>query len=459
MTENATSPAPNAAPNTSSAPGADIELTPAFKQALELLENTDENVFITGKAGTGKSTFLEYFRRHTKKNVVVVAPTGVAALNVKGQTIHSFFNIRPGLIDKTSFKPSRNKKIYGQIDLLIIDEISMVRADLFEAIEATLRQNKNKSMPFGGVQLCVIGDLFQLPPVVSRAEADAYAERYDSPFFFSSPTFAAANFELVKFDTIFRQQDFEFIEILNRLRVGYKNPAVLDYLNQRHTHPSVLGDVTPVTLTTTNAIADGINKNELAQLETPTYTFEGDISGKFDVDKNRLPAPQELNLKVGAQVMFTRNDLVRKRWVNGTIGTVARLSPEMIAVRVRHEDGRERVYDVGPEKWVTYRYGSDAEGKLVQEEAGAYVQYPLMLAWAVTIHKSQGKTLDHVIVDLGRGAFAPGQLYVALSRCRSFEKLVLRRPIHASDIHCDPAVMAFVRAYQQKQQQAPASED
>ena len=422
-----------------------MTLTPEFERALDLLENTKQNVFISGKAGTGKSTFLEYFRKNTKKNVAVVAPTGVAALNVRGQTIHSFFGIRTGLIDVGTLKPSRNKKLLGNIDLLIIDEISMVRADLFDAVEKTLRANNDKSMPFGGVQICVIGDLFQLPPVLTNDEKDAYNLVYTSPFFFASPNYMAADFELIKFDTVFRQKDSEFVQTLNKIRIGRKTPDILSYINKRHTAEFDF-EQTPITLASTNKIADELNVQELKSLAGKAHKFKGELAGRFSVERGRLPSPEKLELKIGAQVMFTRNDNVKKRWVNGTIGTVTFVDDENIEVTIFKADGKKRSYALEQEKWVNYEYEfNEKTNKLEQKEVGSYTQYPLMLAWAVTIHKSQGKTLEHVIIDLGRGAFAPGQVYVALSRCKSYENLILKQPIRARDIWCDSSILDFAR--------------
>ena len=419
--------------------------TPEFERALHLLEETDTNVFISGKAGTGKSTFLDKFRKTTQKNIAVVAPTGVAALNVQGQTIHSFFSIKPGLIDFRSFKPARNKKLYGHIDLLIIDEISMVRADLFDAIEATLRKNNNKDLPFGGVQICVIGDLFQLPPVIRNEERDFYQQLYNSPFFFASGNYHASEFELIKFDKVFRQEDAEFIHALNKIRIGRTGSELLSYLNCRHgAKPETGAD--PITLAATNATADSINRRELDALPGVGFTFKGALKGNFAVGKDRLPSPERLTLKKGAQVMFTRNDIVKKRWVNGTVGTVTYVDDENIEITVKTPAGGKKSYVLSPEKWVSYEYAfNEDKNKLEQKEAGSYTQYPLILAWAVTIHKSQGKTLEHVIVDLGRGAFAPGQVYVALSRCRSYEGLVLKNPIRPRDIWCDSSILDFAR--------------
>ena len=428
-----------------------IVINDAFSHAFDLLENSQQNVFISGKAGTGKSTFLQYFRNKTNKSCAVLAPTGVAALNAGGQTIHSFFNFKPRFVDLDSIKrSSRRRKLLSQLDLLIIDEISMVRADIFDGIEKVLRLNgPRQGEPFGGVQICVIGDLFQLPPVVGREESELFKMFYTSPFFFASQSFESAQFEVVKFDEIYRQDNDSFIHILNRVRIGDHRDDVLGFLNQclQHEHPQNLAHIT---LCSTNALADTINEQRIENLDAPSFTYKGKASKGFDVAKGKLPAPENLQLKIGAQVMFTKNDGVGKRWVNGTLGVVQNLDHNQIDILI-DEGVKPKIVSVQPEKWATIQYVIDEETETVkEEESGSYTQYPLMLAWAVTIHKSQGKTLEHVEIDLGRGAFAPGQLYVALSRCRHFENIVLKRPIRRSDIRADDDIKRFIQAYQMK---------
>lgn len=430
----------------------DLQITDEFEHAFDVLENTQNNVFITGKAGTGKSTFLQYFRKHTNKNVVTVAPTGVAALNAHGQTIHSFFGFKPRFIDLESIKASsRRRKVLSKVDVLIIDEISMVRADVFDGVEKMLRLNgKNRGEPFGGVQICVIGDLFQLPPVVSRDEADLFKMFYKSPFFFDAQCFESAQFKLAKFDQIFRQDDLDFIHILNRLRIGDNRSDVLNFLNQRYGQQPVTSGDTTVTLCSTNAIADRLNETKLKELENEAFEYKGEVSADFDVAKNKLPAPEILQLKVGAQVMFTKNDINGKRWVNGTLGIVQNLDKKHIDVLIS-EGVKPKVVSVPKEKWSTVKYVIDEENETItEEESGSYEQYPLMLAWAVTIHKSQGKTLDHVEINLGRGAFAAGQLYVALSRCRKFDHIYLKNKVNSRDIQCDAQVKSFVKGYAER---------
>lgn len=429
-----------------------IKLTSQFQRAFDILENTNENLFITGSAGTGKSTFLEYYRGHTGKNVVVLAPTGVAALNVKGQTIHSFFRFKPRFIDPSSIVEKRNKRPYNKIDLLIIDEISMVRADIFDAIERFLRLNgKKRGELFGGVQICVIGDLFQLPPIVGREEMDIFSQVYDSPYFFDSKCFEDAGFGCVKLDKVFRQSDNEFIHVLNDLRTGDVTQDTIDFINRRAGGSLHLDTTeTPIVLTTRNDIADRTNIQKMAEIRTEGFTYKGVFKAATGQQKAvgdaRLPAPIQLNLKVGAQVMLTKNDS-DKRWVNGTIGVIKELHQDKIIVSVKTATG-QRSYNIKKEKWETVRYRFDeAEGKVIEDITDTYKQYPLIPAWAVTIHKSQGKTLDAVIIDLGRGAFAPGQLYVALSRARNFDKIVLRSKITQRDVICDPRIVTFARQF------------
>jgi hypothetical protein len=421
-----------------------ITVTEQFTQAFYTLEHTDTNLFVTGKAGTGKSTFLEYFRKKTAKKAAVVAPTGVSALNVRGQTIHSFFGFKPAFLAPGSVKAKIDpKKIFSEIEILIIDEISMVRADVFEAIEHFLRLNgPHKGVAFGGVQICVIGDLFQLPPIVSRDEEELFEQFFRSPFFFGCPAYHTAEFKTVELDHIFRQSEQAFIDNLNRLRLGENGHDIISFLNQRHTSEDVLDDSVPVTLTTTNRIADDLNQQKLAALSHTPYRYHGKIEGEFDKNSNRLPAPLDLELKENAQVMFVRNDQ-KKRWVNGTIGTVKRLTGTSIDVAIL-KNGRARTYTLEKEEWESIQYDYDEETDAIKiKTTGSYTQYPLTLAWAITIHKSQGKTLDSAVIDLGRGAFASGQLYVALSRCRSFENIVLKKPITYRDIKCDNRVVKF----------------
>jgi ATP-dependent exoDNAse (exonuclease V) alpha subunit len=413
-------------------------LTPEFEQAFDLLEHSRTNVFLTGKAGTGKSTFLQYFRTHTQKNVAVVAPTGVAALNVSGQTIHSFFRLKPSFVNPEEIKPIRHP-LLKKLDVLIIDEISMVRADVFDGINKSLQLARRNSTPFGGVQVCIIGDLFQLPPVVANHEKEFFAQYYDSPFFFATESFEAGEFQTVLFNTIHRQQDETFIHVLNSIRSGECDGETFATLNAR-VNPKVVPAEGTLVLTATNALAEQINSTRLATLTTRARCYEGVLNGNFGLQGERLPAPEALTLKVGAQVMFVKND-PDGGWVNGTIGIVEHLGEDIIRVRVG-----EVTHEVEQEKWKTIGYEfSEEQERIVEKTLGSYTQFPLTLAWAITIHKSQGKTLERVIIDLGTGAFAAGQLYVALSRCRTLSGIALKQPITSNDVRCDAAVVAFMQ--------------
>ncbi len=420
----------------------EIELTSQFDEAFDILENTEQNLFITGKAGTGKTTFLDYFRNNTEKNVVVVAPTGISAINVKGQTIHSFFRFKPRFLDVQTIGRARKdlRKLYNKIDILIIDEISMVRADMFDAIERFLMINgKDSGLPFGGVQICIIGDLFQLPPVLTHNEKDLFYSEYNSPYFFSANSFNKKDFTFIEFDKIFRQSERNFINLLNKIRDGSLDHQSLTEINARVDNSQVSDDT--IILCATNKVADNVNEYRLKQIDKPAFEFDSVATGDFKVS-TQLPAPSLLTLKVGTQVMFLRNDK-DKRWVNGSIGTITKLDKKTVHVLANGEE-----YEIVPDQWDMIKYEYDEEKDKVSEVVkGTFKQLPLQLAWAITIHKSQSKTFDKVVVDLGYGAFASGQTYVALSRCRTFEGLTLRKPIKAGDVIIDKTVVDFLNNY------------
>lgn len=431
---------------------AQIDLNIQFKAALDLLENSKENLFITGKAGTGKSTLLDYFRNHTKKNVVVLAPTGVAALNIKGQTIHSFFGFKPSITPEAveRLNPTWSKaKLYQKLETLVIDEISMVRADLLDCIDTFLRLNgPKKEQPFGGVQMVFIGDLFQLPPVTKNDEKEVFDIYYSSPYFFSARCMKDLPVKFLELQKIYRQDDQSFINLLNAVRTNTVTLDQLKLLNNRYLPEfEILEEDHYVYLTTTNKMAEEINNHCLKKIDEAPRVFEGSLWGEFE--ESFLPTSLEITLKKGAQVMMLNNDQARLpdgqagRWVNGTIGQVVELpGKEEEIVLVKMEDGR--VEEVSPFTWEIYKFRFDEENQsLVSEVVGAFTQYPLKLAWAVTIHKSQGKTFDKVIIDLGWGTFAHGQMYVALSRCRSLEGIVLKTPILKRHIIVDAKVTKF----------------
>ncbi|MBN1856321.1 MAG: AAA family ATPase [Dehalococcoidia bacterium] len=429
-----------------------IDILDEYRVVRDLVEEGCPIVFVTGNAGTGKSTLIHYLRTVTTRKHVVVAPTGVAALNVNGVTIHSFFRLAPKINEDEDIKLVRDRRLYRKLELLIVDEISMVRCDVMDSMDKFLRKNRDDDSPFGGVQLLLVGDLFQLPPVVPRQEREVLrAKGYASPFFFSSFALQRTSLVPVELTSVYRQTDSHFVDILNSIRIGDDADSATAEVNQRCYQQDDL--TCDLTLTCTNSRADAINRQELAQLTSQPYWFEGNIEGRFSLQDDRLPSPLDLRLKQGARVMFTKND-DQRRWVNGTLGEVKELGQSSIRVGLLGDE--DSVYDVLPVSWETFKYSYDvARDSIVAEPVGRYTQYPLMLAWAVTIHKSQGKSMDNVLVDLGNGAFASGQVYVALSRCRSIEGIRLVREIKASDVMCDPLVKRFYLALAQMSETQP----
>jgi len=436
---------------------ASIELNDQFRRALEIMEDTDRDVFITGRAGTGKSTLLEYFRNTTKKKVVVLAPTGVAALNVKGQTIHSFFRFKPGITPervKRLRSAKDNESIYHKLDIIVIDEISMVRADLLDCVDRFLRLNGPETdKPFGGIQMAFIGDLYQLPPVVTSSEKEVFQSLYDTPYFYGARVFDSFEMEFIELEKIYRQSDEQFITLLNAIRNNSITAEGLELLNQR-CQPEF--EPTPddfyVYLTTTNRLAEEINNRRLAALNSRLHTFTGRIEGDFG--QEYLPTKVELQVKVEAQVMMLNND-TEGRWVNGSIGKITGITQNRKGegiIIAELADGDE--VEITPFTWEIYHFFVDG-GQLQSEVVGKFTQYPLMLAWAVTIHKGQGKTFDRVIIDIGRGTFAHGQMYVALSRCTTLGGIVLKKPALKKHIWTNYQVMDFLTKYQyQKAEQS-----
>ncbi len=409
-----------------------------------MMEEGPQCLFITGRAGTGKSTLLRNFRARTDRKVAVVAPTGIAALNVQGETIHSFFRFPPRPIGMEDVEEMEDKALYEALDAVIIDEISMVRADVLDGIDRFLRINgPDKGRPFGGLRMIMIGDPYQLPPVVaSPAERRFLAERYKTPYFFSAAALRESGMETVELNKVFRQSESEFIALLNAIRMADVTREVVDALNSRCDLDFLPPEDEPyITLTTTNARAGKINAESLDRLKGRFKRYEGELDGAFAVAESPpLPAPDLLALKKNAQVMFVKNDPER-RWVNGTMGRVVKLRKSTIEVDV---DGRS--VDVEPVDWEMVNYRYDRTQKRVEAETvGTFRQFPLTVAYAVTIHKSQGKTFNRVIVDLTGGAFAHGQVYVALSRCRTLDGLVLRRPLARRDLILDRAVVTFTK--------------
>ncbi len=425
----------------------ELDFNDEFAAAFEDLENTSRHLFITGKAGTGKSTLLQYFRLKTQKNIAVLAPTGVSAINIKGQTIHSFFQFRPDITpDAVSDMPVRKQKrqMYAKLEAVVIDEISMVRADLLDCIDRILRlHGPHYDRPFGGVQMIFFGDLFQLPPVVSRDQQGIFEGIYKTPYFFSANVFPTLDMKILQLSKIYRQKDEQFIRLLNALRDDTLEQYHYAALNERvQARPKVAPEDFYITLTTTNALAEKVNLQRLVELAGKPNLYQGAFSGDFD--RKALPTPEFLEVKVGAQVMMLNNDQ-EKRWVNGSLGVITAIKTDNSGddiIMVDLENGQ--TVDVKRYTWEIYQYYFDEMSQnLASKVMGHYTQYPLKLAWAVTIHKSQGQTFEKVIIDIGYGTFAHGQIYVALSRCTTMGGLILKQPLASRHIMLDGRVVDF----------------
>jgi hypothetical protein len=432
-----------------------------FQLAASFVEQTGRHVFLTGKAGTGKTTFLRYIRERSAKNCVVVAPTGVAAIQCGGVTIHSFFQLpfspfipgdgNTGLTNGTSaalrpgtgnLRLSKAKtEVIEKLDLLIIDEVSMVRCDTLDAIDSVLRYyRRNPYEPFGGVQVLFIGDLFQLPPVIPDHEWEILREHYASPFFFDAQVLKATSPLYIELKKIYRQKEQAFIAILNRVRNGETTIQDLATLNRRYQTDTAAVESGNILLTTHNYKAARINSDELDKLPGNAHPFDAIVEGDFS--EREFPADKTLILKEGAQVMFLRND-AEKRYYNGKLGRVKHIHPDAVIIAFDDEDSE---LTLERETWKSIRYTySRGTGRVEEEETGSFTQYPIRLAWAVTIHKSQGLTFDRMTVDAA-SSFAPGQVYVALSRCTSLDGIVLRSKIHSGSIRTDERVLAFASA-------------
>jgi hypothetical protein len=422
-----------------------ITLSPEQAAVFAAIETTNENLFVTGRAGTGKSTLLNHLSHNTSKQIVICAPTGVAALNVGGQTIHSLFRLPIGVIaDHELEQNPQLRKLLNTIETLVIDEVSMVNADLLDAIDRSLRQaRQRKNEPFGGVQVVLFGDPYQLAPVPGDPDERAYFEdRYRSMWFFDALVWEQTDLTIYELTSIHRQHEGEFKYMLNAVRHNGVTAEIAERLNTVGARPAPTDGT--ITLATTNSAVTRINATELARLPGKVLTAKAEISGEFG--GRAYPADDALDLKVGAQVMFLRNDTNEggtQRWVNGSVGTVTKIA-STVWVEV---DGRD--YEVKPAVWEKFKYSYSTRTKALRKDVVAeFTQFPLRLAWAVTIHKSQGKTYDSAIVDLGSRSFAPGQTYVALSRISSLEGLYLSRPLRPSDIIVDDNVVRFMERAQ-----------
>lgn len=422
-----------------------IEFNEEFKQALKLLETSPNHLFITGRAGTGKSTLLTFFREHTHIPLVVLSPTGVGAVNIDGLTIHSFFHFFPNVTIEEAKKMAKRlskNKIYQKIRMIIIDEISMVRADLLDCVDEFLKIVRKDNQPFGGLKMVFIGDLYQLPPVVTNEEKEVFGRLYATPYFFEArvikQVIGEEKLEFLELTKIYRQSEEKFIVLLNSIRNKTIDEEQLFRLNERvlQNTEGVKDDY--IYLTSLNKQAEEINRLSLDKISGRKYLFEGKKSGKFE--EKYLPTEINIFLKKGARVMLVNNDN-RGRWINGTLGTVTGITREKIWVSL--DEGEKE--EVLPYTWEIYRSAYNEKTRQIDKETiGTFTQFPLKLAWAVTVHKSQGKTFDRVIVDFGRGTFAHGQAYVALSRCRTFNGLVLKKPLKRSHVLMDWRVIKFL---------------
>lgn len=417
-----------------------FKLSQEYIDCLDEIEYSREHLFITGKAGTGKSTLLDLFRRTTSKNVVILAPTGIAALKVHGQTIHSFFKFPPRLILPSDIKYTPSlKRIVNKLEILILDEISMVRADILDGINKILQLHRNNNKPFGGIRLVAFGDIYQLPPIVSSVEEKHFFQNnYTSAYFFASEIWQQLqNMRYINLSKVYRQTDRSFIRLLDEIRMGDIDYDSLTALNE-NVDPD-FDQEGYIYLSPRNATMQRINQQKLAELPNEEHTYLPTITGEYN--PNNMPIDPVLRIKVGAQVIFVKND-PDKEYVNGSLGIVTDLDTNLIRIRLNHDD---KEVTIGRATWdmIRYRLDPDADAQIKPEVVGTLEAFPVKLAWAMSIHKSQGQTFEKVILDMEGGAFEFGQTYVALSRCTTLEGIVLKKPLRQRDIMVDQRVVDF----------------
>lgn len=419
-----------------------IEILPEYTAILEALQVENQAIFVSGKAGTGKSTLIKYLVSKVE-NCAVVAPTAIAAVNVGGETIHSFFSLPVKVLnpDESYNLKSNMKPVIKDLGLLIIDEISMVSPNIIDVISNSLKKARNNELPFGGVSIVFIGDLLQLPPIVNDEEVGLFfTHRYESHYFYSADIFKEINIIPMELKKVFRQTDKNFINILNHIRVNHNHAQYIDQLNQKCLqHQNLNNDA--ITLVTTNAIAKAINEKKLKEINQDLITFNATYTGVLKQRKIHMPAPDILKLKIGAKIIFVKND-TNKLYLNGSLGTIVDFKNEHLLIQL---NDTKNIISVGKESWdkVQYKYNYETQ-KVDSTCIGTFTQYPISLGWAITIHKSQGMTIDKINIDLGtRGAFAYGQTYVALSRCKALKGITLNQPIAMKDVRADPTILEF----------------